>query len=367
MKPRPHFIRNWREVEPKEPVKPPIMDEEFAFSTQLGAACDLTRLQLLHGRLPPGVRSNPPVASRDEEEFLFVLEGTPDLWLDGYLYRLKEGDGISLPDGTGAGRAILNNTDKQVRFFYLSEGSRYASRFFHPAPLDAKANEFLLEIGKSWSDAPRRKLGPHDGLTDKRRGKPSAKGSRVARQPAVVAHWKDILDPDKNNNYPGSEEKHANAASFGRRARFSRLGIHLDRLKPGRRTSWPHAERDEEEFVYVVSGHVDAWIDGHIHSMGEGDLAGFPARTAITHTIINNSDVDAILLVGAEAAKARNQYFYPYHPKQNKAVGEAYWHDHPKPKLGPHDGLPDALRKKHAASRKKKPAKKKPTKKKTRR
>jgi hypothetical protein len=25
-------------------------------------------------------------------------------------------------------------------------------------------------------------------------------------------------------------------------------------------------------------------------------------------------------------------------------MGENFWHDHPVPKLGPHDGIPDALR-----------------------
>jgi uncharacterized cupin superfamily protein len=352
MKKRPPFIRNWREIEPQEQVRPPMMDEAFAFSTALGAACDLAQLQLLHGRLPPGVRSNPPVASRDEEEFLFILAGTPDLWLDGYLYRLKEGDGVSMAHGTGSARALLNNSNKEVRFIFLSEGSRYASKFFHPAALDAKANEFLANIGKSWTDAPKKKLGPHDGLTDKRRGKASPKASRKNGRPAIVLHWKDILERDENNTYPGSKEQHAIAARFGRKARLSQIGIHLDVLKPGRRTSWPHAERDEEEFVYVVSGKVDVWIDGHIFPAGEGDLIGFPSRTAITHTIINNGDEDAILLVGAEAPKARNQYFYPLHPNQNEAVGASHWRDHPKVDLGPHDGMPDALRAKVKGAKK---------------
>ena len=72
---RPKFIRNWRELEPKEPVKPAIMDETFGFGTTLGAAAELTRLHISHVRLRAGERSNPPVASRDEEEFFFVLEG----------------------------------------------------------------------------------------------------------------------------------------------------------------------------------------------------------------------------------------------------------------------------------------------------
>jgi len=340
---RPHFIRNWRELEPREPVKPVIMDETFGFGTMLGAAADLTRLHISHVRLRPGERSNPPVASRDEEEFFFILEGAPDLWLDGHLYRLQAGDAVALPDRTGAGRAILNNSKKEVRFFFLTEGSRYASRMFHPLAIDAKANENLQRMGKLWTDPPTRKRGPHDGLTDAKRGKPSPAGSRKKGKLAAVVHWKDILGEDIDT-YPGSTEHLCIAARFGRKARLSQLGIHFDILKPGRRSSWPHAERDEEEFVYIVSGNVDVWIDGHTFPATEGDLAGFPSRTAIAHTIINNSDRNAYLLVGAEAPKVRNQFFYPLHPKRNKEIGKDHWHDHPKVKLGPHDGLPDALR-----------------------
>ena len=112
-----------------------------------------------------------------------------------------------------------------------------------------------------------------------------------------------------------------------------------------------------------MAGNVDVWIDGHIFPAGEGDLIGFPSRTAITHTIINNGNEDAILLVGAEAPKARNQFFYPLHPKRNEEIGKDHWHDHPKVKLGPHDGLPDALRAafKHARKPSKKVVKKKRT------
>ena len=61
-------------------------------------------------------------------------------------------------------------------------------------------------------------------------------------------------------------------------------------------------------------------------------------------SIINNSDEDAVLIVGGERSRLVNQYWYPFHPKYNKEIGEGYWADHPMHKLGPHDGMPDALR-----------------------
>jgi len=38
---------------------------------------------------------------------------------------------------------------------------------------------------------------------------------------------------------------------------ITRLGIHHVRLLPGRRTSYPHAESTEQEFVYVLEGKPD--------------------------------------------------------------------------------------------------------------
>ncbi len=139
-------------------------------------------------------------------------------------------------------------------------------------------------------------------------------------------------------------EKHGPTAYFGRRARFSRIGINLEVLPPGRRTSWPHAERDEEEFVYVVSGRLDCWTEGDTHPMAEGDFVGWASGTGIAHVVINNSDEDALLLVGSEANRQRNQFFYPLHPRRNAEIGAMLWSDHPRRKFGPHDGLPDAVR-----------------------
>src|SRR5262249_45621820 len=78
------------------------------------------------------------------------------------------------------------------------------------------------------------------------------------------------------------------AKTFG----LKRLGIHYELLRPGRRTSWPHAESDEEEFVYVIDGHPDVWIDGELHRLDPGDGVGFPSGTGIAHTFFNNTETN---------------------------------------------------------------------------
>jgi uncharacterized cupin superfamily protein len=132
---------------------------------------------------------------------------------------------------------------------------------------------------------------------------------------------------------------------LGRAAGLQRIGINIQRLPPGARSSWPHAEENEEEFVYVLEGVVHAWLDGQVHAMVAGELAAFPAGTGISHCFINNSDREVVLLVGGEAPKAGSRIYYPLNPSRRADMEPAnWWDDVPKHELGPHDGSPDALR-----------------------
>lgn len=145
--------------------------------------------------------------------------------------------------------------------------------------------------------------------------------------------------------YPQSTERMGPDRRLGKAAGLVRIGVNLQRLPPGSRSSWPHAEEKEEEFVYVVEGEVDAWIDGELFPMVAGDFAAFPAGTGICHCFINNTTREAVLLVGGEAAKPDNRIVYPVNPSRRKDLKASdWWHDAPERPLGPHDGLPDALR-----------------------
>ena len=158
-----------------------------------------------------------------------------------------------------------------------------------------------------------------------------------------VVHFTEIED-DGNWHYPNSDERLHFNSSFSERFKLMRLGIHHERLPPGRRLSWPHAEADEEEFVYVIEGAPDLWLDGHLKRLKPGEGVGFPAGTGIAHTFLNNTASDVRLLVVGEASRSRSRIDYPLHPKRNVEIGERHWKDKPTRKLGPHDGLPDKPR-----------------------
>jgi uncharacterized cupin superfamily protein len=163
-------------------------------------------------------------------------------------------------------------------------------------------------------------------------------------RPPFIRHVGDV--EERTHVYPQSEEPMGPVRRLGKAAGLERIGINVQRLPPGCRSSWPHAEENEEEFVYVIEGSVDAWIDGQIYRMGPGDLAAFPAGTGICHCFINNGTTEATLLVGGEAPKAGSRIFYPLNPSRRADMeASSWWHDVPPRTLGPHDGLPDAARK----------------------
>ncbi len=161
-------------------------------------------------------------------------------------------------------------------------------------------------------------------------------------RPEFIRHWVELEGPD-DSHYKGDTELLSIGAPVGRLLGLTKLGIHHERLLPGRRTSYPHAESAEDEFIFVIEGHPDAWVDGHLHPLKPGDCIAFPSGTGIAHTFINNTPDEVHLLVVGETNVPGAAIKYPLHPDFEKTRSDI-WEDAPRHALGPHDGLPDMLR-----------------------
>jgi|GEM_PF-1072228 len=162
-------------------------------------------------------------------------------------------------------------------------------------------------------------------------------------RPVFIRHYEQLREPD-NAHYSGSDELLSIGAPIGRLLGLERIGIHIETLPTGRRTSYPHAEMTEEEFVFVLSGHPEVWIDGDVYRLRAGDAVGFKPGNGIAHTFINNAPEPARLVVIGERARPDNKIWYPLNPERRPQVGEDAWWTPVKTALGPHDGLPDRLR-----------------------
>jgi uncharacterized cupin superfamily protein len=154
--------------------------------------------------------------------------------------------------------------------------------------------------------------------------------------PNFIRHWRELEGAD-NHHYADSAELLSIGAPMGQLLGLTRIGIHHERLAPGRRTSYPHAESAEEEFVFVLEGNPDVWIDGTLHRLHPGTAVAFPAGTGICHTFLNNSDVEVRLLVVGEKPKTENRVHYPMNPEHERTRKDA-WVDVTPRTLGGHDG-----------------------------
>ena len=164
----------------------------------------------------------------------------------------------------------------------------------------------------------------------------------MTARPPYVVHWSEIQEED-DSMYPGSSERHSIGSPLGKHTGLTQVGVHHELLLPGRRTSWPHAEGDEDELVYVIEGHPHVWIDGVVHSLRPGDAVGFPCGTGIAHTFLNDTERPVRLLAIGLASTKGHRVHYPLHAVRNEQLGEARWLDVPTRAMGPHDGSPSGI------------------------
>jgi uncharacterized cupin superfamily protein len=158
----------------------------------------------------------------------------------------------------------------------------------------------------------------------------------MTTRPPFIRSYKEIQEVGDGTR-PGSDERWSIGSPFSKAFGLTRIGIHHELLPPGSRTSMPHAESAEEEFVYVIEGTPDVWIDGELFRLAPGDGVGFPAGTGIAHSVLNNTDEPVRLLVVGEANKPENRIVYPVNPER-RALRKDWWDDAPERPLGPHDG-----------------------------
>ncbi len=156
-------------------------------------------------------------------------------------------------------------------------------------------------------------------------------------RPPFIANYMDLLKPFER----APEGMNGASARFGPPFGLQRIGINVEIIPPGNRSSLPHAEKLEEEFVYVLAGTPDVWIDGELFELNPGDGVGFPAGTGVAHSFLNNSDADVHLLIVGEHDVAGNQLNYPINPERMKVFTrlKRAWLDAPVRPLGLHDGV----------------------------
>jgi uncharacterized cupin superfamily protein len=123
-------------------------------------------------------------------------------------------------------------------------------------------------------------------------------------------------------------------ASFAPYFDSQRTAVHVLELPPGAWSSIPHAESDEEEFVYLLEGEAIAWLNGRGFTLRAGDCIGFPAGEGLVHAIQASAKSCRLLMMG-ERTRPTNQWIYPFHLDRRAETGDSWWANWPKQSLGP--------------------------------
>ena len=164
-----------------------------------------------------------------------------------------------------------------------------------------------------------------------------------AERPPFIRHIGGLSGTARS--YPGDTEPLGEGTKLSDAVGLTRIGVSILRLPPGQRASYPHAHSREDEMVYVLEGTPDLWVDGRLHRLRPGDVAGFPAGTGIAHTLLNNTASEVRVLVAGERDREGDQVLYPMNPEREQSLKPGrLWTAAPRHELGAHDGKPDVTK-----------------------
>ncbi|HEY8206916.1 MAG TPA: cupin domain-containing protein [Myxococcaceae bacterium] len=137
----------------------------------------------------------------------------------------------------------------------------------------------------------------------------------MSRPPFVISSA-EVKEEEGHYDSPFDGEKLSFGRDLGKAVGSVTVGLVVERIPHGRRTSFTHAHSAEEEIVYVVSGNCSVRIVEPNQRPREidiaaGDVIAFPANTGIAHTFVNHGTEDCVLICCGERKPGVDRVFYP--------------------------------------------------------
>ena len=269
-------------------------------------ALKLLKLGITWIEIPPGEQSSHPQFQNLKEEFILVVKGHPHAELNHNIYPLNPGNIVGL-NNLKTDYHFKNNTTETIE---------------------------LIVLGKKSKASPLLKT---EGL----KGKPE------------IRDWKDLdfikdlsdLQRKGSFSYAGDAETFPQGIRMTDHLGLKFLGLWHEVLPSGKRTSWPHAHKHEEEFALILKGNPKVWLSGHVFDLKPGDGVYFPPGSNISHTLFNEGavDVEYIGIGYADDAGTEERIYYPLHEDRNEEnkIKGWLWENPPQPaSFGFHPGIP---------------------------
>jgi uncharacterized cupin superfamily protein/RimJ/RimL family protein N-acetyltransferase len=299
--------------------------------TDFGRKFSADRLAVHYVILPPHSRSSYPHAESLEEEFAFVINGHPHLWINGKVLHLDPGHAVGFPAGTGIAHNFINNSDKDIHLLVVGEKTKKDNLCSFPVNPELQRTQQKIW----WSDYPKQELGSHKGDPG------TISEEQLAKEwPSFLVQCQE-LQAQASFHYAGDNETFGDGVRLTKTLGLKALGIWYEVLAPGKRSSWPHAHTHEEEFAFILQGEVSVWMNGQVFPARSGTGVFFPPNTGISHCLINESDRPVIYMaIGETQEFTGEKIYYPLHPLRNEECRRKnyLWDNPPFQQLGPHPG-----------------------------
>jgi uncharacterized cupin superfamily protein len=134
--------------------------------------------------------------------------------------------------------------------------------------------------------------------------------------PKYVVHADAVAVEEGHYPAPFDAERLSLGKNLGLAAGSVRVGLWLERIPPGRRTSFTHAHSHEEELIYVLAGtcHVRLLEPGAEPvelPLRAGHTVSFPSGTRIAHSFVNHGAADCEILCFGERRRDVDRCSYP--------------------------------------------------------
>jgi len=131
--------------------------------------------------------------------------------------------------------------------------------------------------------------------------------------------------PEEEGHYPPpfDKERLGFFRNLGKALGTKAIGVGLDRLPPGERTSFTHAHSHEEELVYILEGEcnvrlIEAGKEPREVSLRAGSIVSFVPGTRIAHCFVNRGTKDCMSLTIGERKPGVDRVFYPEDAEYNE-------------------------------------------------
>ncbi len=188
-------------------------------------------------------------------------------------------------------------------------------------PINPEFKSSCLNIW--WDNYPPQNFGPHDCQVE---------NLNHLKDLSELAFIQNIFDCERKIgfSYPTDQEKFSEGVRLTDFVDLKSLGVWHEIMKPGRRSSWPHTHKLEEEAAIILKGTAKVWLNGYIHKLTAGDCVYFKPGTGIAHVIINDSDDDLEFIGLGEAndGGSEEKICYPLNQTRNEqCLADGYYWD----------------------------------------